>query len=87
MWRMIVRTASTGPLRCFSFSLFAAAKRDVVRKFVKADEIEAEVGLRCPQLRVGADQWLADEPGYERAEQRITDRRPDHVARDVTCLP
>ena len=86
MRRMIVRTASTGPFRFFSFSFFAAAKRDVFSKLVKADEIEAESCLRCPQLRVGADQWLADEPRYERAEKRVTDRRPDHVARDVDLL-
>ena len=58
----------------------AVIERDALGTFADADEREAQFRFARIELGVEADQRQADAPGQQRADQRVDDRAPDHVA-------
>ena len=70
------------PRRRRSSSGLAAIERDAFRVLADAHHAVAEVGVVALQREIDAHQRPADQVGGQRADQRIEERRPHHVAGD-----
>ena len=58
-------------------------QRDLLGILAHAHQVEAEIRLVALLVEVERDQRPADQMGEQRADDRIDERRPDQIARDV----
>ncbi len=67
----------------FALVVLAAHQGDAFGVLARARQAGPEVGLPALADIAGVDEATAEEIGEQRADQRIGDRGPDHVARQV----